>query len=128
MLVGGAAELDSIETGIWPRFSACGKIRPGGANLPYRNCMRIAGVQISSGVLAMLLAAFMLSGCASTPVPTPTSATPTVAPVFATEEEALAAATEAYAAYQELIDRIFSEGGKAPSRIAAVVTPRTRRT
>jgi hypothetical protein len=45
-----------------------------------------------------------------------------VAPVFASNAEALAAATEAYAAYQRVVDQILHEGGEGPERIRAVAT------
>lgn len=64
----------------------------------------------------------LLAGCVqSEPVDVPTPA-PSVTPVFASEEEALAAAEEAYAAYVELADQIFIEGGVQPERLAAVAT------
>ena len=49
--------------------------------------------------------------------PAPTSNPPTVAPVFASDEEALAAATEAYGKYVETADLIINEGGTEPERI-----------
>ncbi|MEI5584246.1 hypothetical protein, partial [Agromyces sp. CCNWLW208] len=42
-------------------------------------------------------------------------------PIFASDEEALAAAVEAYEAYSEMSTRIASEGGARPERIAEVV-------
>lgn len=58
--------------------------------------------------VATLAVALMLSGC----VPTTPSASRTpkasAAPVFASEAEALAAATKAYAAYQESLDEAFA--------------------
>ena len=63
-----------------------------------------------------------LSGCiGGDPLPT-LPPTPTATPIFASEEEALAAAEEAYAAYGEVSDLISSEGGLAPERIAPFVT------
>jgi hypothetical protein len=67
---------------------------------------------------------FSVTGCASAPKPAPTSSSPTAAPVFASDEEALAAATEAYANYQEMADAIDSEGGQAPERITPFVSER----
>ncbi|MFM9920082.1 hypothetical protein [Lacisediminihabitans sp. H27-G8] len=58
--------------------------------------------------VATLAVALMLGGC----VPTTPSASPTpktsATPVFASEAEALAAATKAYAAYQEMLDEAFA--------------------
>ena len=66
----------------------------------------------------MLLAT--LSGCGTgSPVEIPTQQ-PTSTPIFASDEEALAAAQEAYAAYQSMGDLILSEGGENPDRIADV--------
>lgn len=78
--------------------------------------MRIADARRADGsspaptaaaALLVLLLAVLLSGCASTTEPQPTL-TPTAtdaAPLFASDEEALAAATEAYRAYLEADDR-----------------------
>lgn len=64
----------------------------------------------------------MLGGC----VPSEPSASPTpepsTTPVFASEEEALAAAEEAYAAYLAVSDAIAQEGGANPERLAELVT------
>ena len=57
-----------------------------------------------TSIAAVALAVLLLSGCVpqqSTDTPTPE---PSSTPVFATEEEALAAATAAYAAYQAGVD------------------------
>ena len=65
-----------------------------------------------------------VSGCAATPEPTPPppapSPTASAAPVFASHEEALAAATAAYAAYQEMATLVFSEGGVDADRLKSV--------
>ncbi|MCU1584685.1 MAG: hypothetical protein JWM49_1241 [Microbacteriaceae bacterium] len=57
---------------------------------------------------AALVAAMMLSGCVDAMPQVSGSPSPKVTPVFATEEEALAAATEAYAAYQRGLDTAFA--------------------
>ena len=51
------------------------------------------------------------AGCTAAPKPAPPSPTPTIAPIFASDEEALAAATEAYANYLSTYDAIWTEGG-----------------
>jgi hypothetical protein len=51
-----------------------------------------------------------VTGCASAPKPAPTSSSPTAAPVFASDEEALAAATEAYANYLSTYDTSWADG------------------
>ena len=48
---------------------------------------------------------------------------PTGTPLFSSDEEALAAAEEAYAAYLAVSDQILNEGGADPERIDEVVTP-----
>jgi hypothetical protein len=64
----------------------------------------------------------LLAGCGgSDPIPT-LPPTPSATPIFASEEEALAAAEEAYAAYLEMSNLISSEGGEDPERIAPFVT------
>lgn len=76
---------------------------------------RVLGAVAVLGMLA-------LSGCGTgDPLPT-LLPTPSSTPVFASEEEALAAAEEAYAAYLEMSNLIGSEGGVDPERIAPFVT------
>lgn len=72
---------------------------------------------------ALTIAGMLLfSGCGGgDPIPT-LPPTPSATPIFASEEEALAAAEEAYAAYSEMSDAISSEGGAEPERIAPFVT------
>lgn len=83
---------------------------------------------------ARLLAAFLLAGatlvslaaCATggpepTPSPTPTAAQ-TDAPIFASDEEALAAAVAAYEAYLAVSDSITADGGADPDRIRQVTS------
>lgn len=64
------------------------------------------------------------SGCfASSPAPAPsTSAAPGASPLFASDEEALAAATEAYAAYLEVADSVGASGGVEVELLAQLVT------
>lgn len=74
----------------------------------------------SAAALAIVL---LLAGCVpGEPVITP-EPDPDATPVFASDEEALAAATEAYAKYLEVSDQILSEGGENPERLDAVATP-----
>ena len=82
--------------------------------------------------LLIALATGALSGCSATPAPAPRdSAEPvaeaTTAPietsaVFASNDEALAAATAFYASYQGIANTISREGGADPSRISDFVT------
>ena len=80
-----------------------------------RTSFRLAAVTL---VIAVGLS---LGGCApDAPAPKPT-ASPSATPLFATDEEALAAAEEAYAAYLRVSDTITAEGGADIERIDAVV-------
>ena len=75
-----------------------------------------------SSIAAVALAVLLLSGCVpqqSTNTPTPE---PSSTPVFASEEEALAAATAAYAAYLAVSDQIGADGGANPERLEPLVT------
>ncbi|MBX0300111.1 hypothetical protein K2F54_08980 [Cryobacterium sp. 1639] len=65
---------------------------------------------------------FAAAGCATAPEPVQTSTVPTAAPVFASDEEALAAATEAYANYLALSSAIAHAGGNDAQRISEVTT------
>jgi hypothetical protein len=77
-------------------------------------------------VAALLLAATLaaLTGCSAPEVQPPeagTSASPSATPVFASDEEALAAAEEAYTEYLRMSDRIAADGGRQPERIREYV-------
>lgn len=76
---------------------------------------RLVGAVAVLGMLA-------LAGCGGgEPLPT-LPPTPSATPVFASEEEALAAAEQAYTAYLEMSNVISNEGGANPERIAPFVT------
>lgn len=70
-----------------------------------------------AAILALPLAA--CTPAQPTPTPTPTSAH---TPLFASDEEALKAATEAYAAYLKMSDTISHDGGANPERIKPYAT------
>jgi len=71
---------------------------------------------------AALAVALVLSGCMPTNTPTRPSPKPSGTPIFASEAEALAAATTAYAAYVKVSDEITADGGANPERIAPYVS------
>jgi len=79
--------------------------------------------------LAALVAALLsvgvgigLVGCVPGPDASPSPTATAAGPRFASDEEALAAAEEAYAAYLAMSDRIAQDGGRDPERIAEFVT------
>lgn len=85
---------------------------------------------IRAGAAAVVAAsvALLLGGCVGVPGATaaPTaapSASPSPEPIFASDEEALAAAVEAYERYLRVSQVIGEEGGANPGRILSVVTP-----
>ncbi|WP_022886251.1 hypothetical protein [Glaciibacter superstes] len=84
--------------------------------------MRMKKRGLVVAILACTLVLAALSGCTPTPAPTPIPTSTTDAPVFESDEEALAAATEAYAAYQAMSNTIAQEGGRAPERISEFST------
>ncbi len=63
---------------------------------------------------AVVIACALISGCLPTPTNVIPTAVPTGTPVFASEEEALAAAIEAYEAYLAVSDAILPDGGRGP--------------
>jgi outer membrane murein-binding lipoprotein Lpp len=74
-------------------------------------------------IASVALVSLLLSGCVPPqPVETP-SPEASVTPIFATDEEALAAATAAYAAYLTVSDQIAADGGANPERLEPFVTP-----
>ena len=101
-------------------MSALWKVSTRNLWLAYRVGMTIRRGRGWAAVGALAVVLTTLSGCGTdTPVAIPTQQ-PTSTPIFASDEEALAAAQEAYAAYQSLGDLILSEGGENPDRIADV--------
>ncbi|WP_306894706.1 hypothetical protein [Agromyces albus] len=69
--------------------------------------------------------ALALSGCTGAPGPTPTpsASTDTAEPIFASDEEALAAAEASYVRYLEVVDKLTQDGGSDPDRVRDVATP-----
>lgn len=71
---------------------------------------------------ALLVATLLLTGCVpGDPVITP-APEPSGTPIFSSDEEALAAATDAYAKYLEVSDAITAEGGVGVDRLLTLVT------
>jgi hypothetical protein len=72
-------------------------------------------------IIALAAVALLLTGCVQAG-PAAKPPTPSSTPLFATEADALKAATEAYAAYLKVSDQITADGGADPERIAPYVT------
>ena len=73
--------------------------------------------------VAIPLIALTLAGCSTQqPAPKETATAAEQKPLFASDEEALAAAQAAYANYLEVSDQIAREGGVNPERLKDVVT------
>lgn len=72
--------------------------------------------------LPLLLTALLLAGCTDpSPMPTPPP-TPSQTPVFASDEEALAAAEEAYGKFLSASDSVLSNGGHYDDELKAMAT------
>jgi hypothetical protein len=82
--------------------------------------MRMAVAATALGLT--LLAAGALAACSPDDPVEPPDPVPSRTPVFASEEEALAAAEAAYAAYLEVANAVAKEGGAQPERFADVTT------
>jgi hypothetical protein len=75
-----------------------------------------------AGVAVAIAAALTLAAC-TPPSDGPTrSRSPSATPLFSSDEEALAAAEEAYAAYLRVSDQILMDGGNNPERLLEVAT------
>lgn len=79
--------------------------------------LRGVGTAVFTVVLAFLVSACSPQEPAATPRPSDSST-----PVFASEADALAAATKAYAAYLAVANEILASGGHAPERIQEQAT------
>jgi len=66
------------------------------------------------------------AGCTAAPKPAPPLPTPTIAPIFASDEEALAAATEAYANYLRVHDSFWADGGSSEDEYLSLSTGTAR--
>lgn len=76
----------------------------------------------AAGVLLTLVVGLGMTACVGgEPLPT-LPPTPDSTPIFGSEEEALAAAEAAYAAYNEMSNAIAKDGGSGAERIAPFVT------
>ena len=72
--------------------------------------------------LILVIGVLLLAGCVPQPAEDPVEPAPSSAPVFASEEEALAAAVAAYEEYLKVSDAIAADGGANPERLKDLVT------
>lgn len=85
-----------------------------------RSRPRVGAALAAAGALALLL-----SGCTGdAPAPSPSPSADAAEPIFVSDEEALAAAVEAYEAFVAISDRLSANPDEDPASIATVVTPR----
>lgn len=73
-------------------------------------------------IAALSLAAIVLTGCTDAPRIPPADPTPTDAPLFSSDEEALAAATEVYEEFLSVAASILQDGGSDPERLEPLVS------
>ncbi len=84
--------------------------------------MRFRLSRPAATLAAGLALVLLLAGCVPPdPIITPEPG-PGATPVFASDEEALAAATDAFANYLRVSDQILAEGGANPDRLLSVAT------
>ena len=88
--------------------------------MPYRDGM-LRPLRLLAA-LVLVLAPFALVGCVPDGQPEP-SPTASETAVFASEEEALAAAEEVYGHYLATLDAIFEDGGENPERLLEYASP-----
>jgi len=84
--------------------------------------VRMRTILRPAAAVVVLVAALAATACTPAPQP-PRTPAPSSTPLFASDEEALAAAEEAYAAYLAVSDQIFKDGGRDPHRLLDVATP-----
>ena len=72
--------------------------------------------------LILVIGVLLLAGCVPQPIEDPAEPAPSSTPVFASEEEALAAAVAAYEEYLKVSDQIAADGGASPERLKDLVT------
>ena len=84
--------------------------------------MRASTRRKTSAICAIALLSALVSCATPAPPPEPSPTATTAAPVFATDADALAAATETYAAFSNASDDIFNDGGTDAGRITPVTS------
>ena len=93
------------------------KVGAHSASVEYGFCMRTAPALLISALVALTLVACVPDDEPVRPEPSPSSS-----PIFESDEEALAAAEEAYGAYLSVSGNILAQGGADPERLLTVAT------
>lgn len=102
--------------------SPCGQVAPSGSGSSYPQRMRLALAATALGIT--LLSAAGLAACSSDGPVRPRTPAPSATPVFASEEEALAAAEALYGEYSFLTNAIGQEGWVNVDALTAYVRGR----
>lgn len=110
MLFSVATAAGVLPAALWKE----GAEKPG---LHYGFRMRSAPALLIGAVVALTLVA-----CVPEDEPVRPDPSPTAEPIFASDEEALAAAEEAFTAYLLILDTIYAEGGIDSERLLEVAT------
>jgi hypothetical protein len=109
----------TVDNGSAPR-----RCSPRLGTMPEPHHDRAVTRRIGAAVAVAGVMALALSGCVGAPAPTPTpSASASAKPIFASDEEALAAAEAAYSTFEAVSHDIASDSGRQPERIETVATP-----
>ena len=88
------------------------------SRLKRRPLRRLGAALAAVGALGLVL-----TGCVGSPAPTPSPTSTEAAPIFASDEAALAAAEQAYAAQLALVDELSHAGGETTDRLEEIATP-----
>jgi hypothetical protein len=73
-------------------------------------------------IIALAAVVLLLTGCVQADPAAKPSPTPSSTPLFATEADALKAATDAYAAFSKISDDVFHDGGANSERMKQVAS------
>jgi hypothetical protein len=79
-------------------------------------------MRIAPALALTIAAALSLGACQQQHTPIVPSPAPSATPIFASDDEALAAAEEAYRAYLRVLDEIYADSGADPERLLEVAS------